>query len=24
VNVKVTDCTSATLKGTAIGYSENN
>ena len=24
VNVKVTDCTSATLIGEAIGYSENN
>lgn len=24
VNVKVTDCTSATLKGTAVGYSDNN
>jgi hypothetical protein len=24
VMVKVNDCTSATLRGTAIGYSENN
>ena len=24
VNVKVEDCTSATLKGTAVGYSDNN
>ena len=24
VNVKITDCTSATLKGEAVGYSENN
>ncbi len=24
VNVKIEDCTSATLKGTAVGYSENN
>tara|TARA_R110001632_G_scaffold18712_13_gene57665 strand:- start:2403 stop:3857 length:1455 start_codon:yes stop_codon:yes gene_type:complete len=24
VNVKVKDCTSATLKGTAVGYSDNN
>ncbi|TVZ56760.1 tRNA-i(6)A37 thiotransferase enzyme MiaB [Lutibacter sp. Hel_I_33_5] len=24
VNVKIEDCTSATLKGTAIGYSDNN
>ena len=24
VNVKVEDCTSATLKGIAVGYSENN
>jgi tRNA-2-methylthio-N6-dimethylallyladenosine synthase len=24
VNVKITDCTSATLLGSAIGYSKNN
>ena len=24
VNVKVEDCTSATLKGTVVGYSDNN
>jgi tRNA-2-methylthio-N6-dimethylallyladenosine synthase len=24
VNIKIEDCTSATLKGTAVGYSENN
>ena len=24
VNVKITDCTSATLIGTAVGYSDNN